>query len=183
VIDAKRDFPKVPAIFSSRPQLLLSASLIYIDVHAQSRPSRPVLTEEGEFSMRTWIAAFAVVATVALTAAPAFAHHSDVAYDQTKRTTLKDAKVISYAWRNPHGIMVLDVKGDTGEVVRWTLETGSPSSLMTDGWTKNSVVAGDVITVDANPARNGTKFGRMLRVTKADGTVLTWGERNRGSQQ
>lgn len=133
--------------------------------------------------MRTWIAAFAVVATVALTAAPAFAHHSDVAYDQTKRTTLKDAKVISYAWRNPHGIMVLDVKGDTGEVVRWTLETGSPSSLMTDGWTKNSVVAGDVITVDANPARNGTKFGRMLRVTKADGTVLTWGERNRGSQQ
>jgi hypothetical protein len=78
--------------------------------------------------------------------------------------------------------MVLDVKDETGEIVRWTLETGSPSSLMTDGWTKNSVVAGDVITVDANPARNGTKFGRMLRVTKADGTVLTWGERNRGNQ-
>ena len=55
-------------------------------------------------------------------------------------------------------------------------------ALMTDGWTKNSVVAGDVITVDANPARNGTKFGRMLRVAKADGTVLTWGERNRVSQ-
>jgi hypothetical protein len=132
---------------------------------------RPVLTEEGE-SMRIRIVAFAIVITVTLTAAPGFAHHSDVAYDQAKRTTLKDAKVISYAWRNPHGIMVLDVKDETGEVVRWTLETGSPSSLMTDGWTKNSVVAGDVITVDANPARNGTKFGRLLRVTKADGTVL-----------
>jgi len=142
-----------------------------------------VLTEEGELSMRTRIVAFAIVITVVtLTAAPGFAHHSDVAYDQAKRTTLKDAKVISYAWRNPHGIMVLDVKDETGEVVRWTLETGSPSSLMTDGWTKNSVVAGDVITVDANPARNGTKFGRLLRVTKADGTVLAWGERNRASQ-
>jgi hypothetical protein len=137
---------------------------------------------EGESSMKTRIGALAVAMTVTLTAVPSFAHHSDVAYDQTKRTTLKDAKVISYAWRNPHGIMVLDVKDETGEAVRWTLETGSPSSLMTDGWTKNSVVAGDVITVDANPARNGTKFGRMLRVTKADGTVLTWGERNRASQ-
>lgn len=132
--------------------------------------------------MNTRMVALAVVTSLALTAVPAFAHHSDVAYDQTKRTTLKEAKVISYAWRNPHGIMVLDVKGDAGEVVRWTLETGSPSSLMTDGWTKNSVVAGDVITVDVNPARNGTKFGRMLRVTKADGTVLTWGERSRASQ-
>ena len=105
--------------------------------------------------MRTRIVAVAVVMTVTLTAVPSFAHHSDVAYDQTKRTTLKEAKVISYAWRNPHGIMVLDVKDDAGELVRWTLETGSPSSLMTDGWTKNSGVAGDVITVDANPARNG----------------------------
>ena len=132
--------------------------------------------------MSVRIVALAVVMDVVLAAVPSFAHHSDVAYDQSKRTTLKEAKVISYAWRNPHGIMVLDVKDETGAVVRWTLETGSPSALMTDGWTKNSVVAGDVITVDANPARNGTKFGRMLRVTKADGTVLTWGERNRGNQ-
>src|SRR6266850_4051048 len=101
--------------------------------YAQSRPRRPVLTEEGAgaLSMRTRIVAFAIVMTVVtLTAAPGFAHHSDVAYDQAKRTTLKDAKVISYAWRNP----------------------------------------------------NGTKFGRLLRVTKADSTVLTWGERNRASQ-
>jgi len=133
--------------------------------------------------MSVRIVALAVVMDVVLAAVPSFAHHSDVAYDQSKRTTLKEAKVISYAWRNPHGIMVLDVKDETGAVVRWTLETGSPSALMTDGWTKNSVVAGDVITVDANPARNGTKFGRMLRVMKADGTVLTWGERNRAAAQ
>src|SRR5438105_14978603 len=98
--------------------------------------------------MRTRIIAFAIVITVTLTAVPSFAHHSDVAYDQTKRTTLKDAKVISYAWRNPHGIMVLDVKDETGEVVRWTLETGSPSPLMTDRWTRNSLVAGDAMTLE-----------------------------------
>src|SRR5258705_12827261 len=52
----------------------------------------PVLTEEGELSMRTTVVAFAIVITVTLTAAPGFAHHSDVAYDQAKRTTLKDVK-------------------------------------------------------------------------------------------
>jgi hypothetical protein len=175
--------PRKPVQFSTAAAIIgvLQLHLPY----AQSPPRRPVLTEEGAgaLSMRTRIVAFAIVMTVVtLTAAPGFAHHSDVAYDQAKRTMLKDAKVISYAWRNPHGIMVLDVKDETGEVVRWTLETGSPSALMTDGWTKNSVVAGDVITVDANPARNGTRFGRLLRVAKADGTVLTWGERNRVSQ-
>ena len=125
--------------------------------------------------MRTRIVALAIVLTVTLPAAPSFAHHSDVAYDQTKRTTLKDAKVISYAWRNPHGIMVLDVKDETGEVVRWTLETGSPSSLMSSGWNKTSVVAGDVVTIEANPARNGTKFGRLVTATKSDGKVYHWG--------
>src|SRR5262245_26975608 len=82
---------------------------------------RSRIDAKGESSMRTRIVALAVVMTVPLTAVPSFAHHSDVAYDQTKRTTFKDAKVISYAWRNPHGIMVLDVKDDAGEVVRWTL--------------------------------------------------------------
>jgi len=173
--------PPQPLFQFSTAVVIIGVLHLHLRVRAVAA-APPGLTEEGELSMRTRIVAFAIVITVTLTAAPGFAHHSDVAYDQAKRTTLKDAKVISYAWRNPHGIMVLDVKDETSEVVRWTLETGSPSSLMTDGWTKNSVVAGDVITVDANPARNGTKFGRLLRVTKADGTVLTWGERNRASQ-
>jgi hypothetical protein len=76
------------------------------------------LTPRRIVTMGTRIVALAVVMTVTLTAVESFAHHSDVAYDQTKRTTLKDAKVISYAWRNPHGIMVLDVNDETGAVVR-----------------------------------------------------------------
>jgi Family of unknown function (DUF6152) len=124
--------------------------------------------------MATRFIALAVVITSAVAAAPASAHHSDVAYDQEKVVQLKSATVISYQWRNPHGVLVCEFKDDTGALVRWTLETGSPASLTGQGWNRNSVVAGDVVTIDANPARNGTRFGRLLAVTKADGTVLRW---------
>jgi hypothetical protein len=119
-----------------------------------------------------------VAATVAMTviaAATGFAHHSDVAYDQTKQTQLKNATVVSVAWKNPHTIFVVDVKSDGDHDGRWTLETGSPSSLGSTGWIRTSVVAGDVVTLAVNPARNGTKFGRLVTATKADGKVYRWG--------
>jgi hypothetical protein len=118
--------------------------------------------------------ALAVLIASAIATVPAFAHHSDVAYDQEKTVQLKSATVVSYLWRNPHGVLVCDLKDDAGAVVRWTLETGSPVSLTNQGWNRNSVVAGEVVTIEANPARNGTRFGRLVAVTKADGTVLRW---------
>ena len=120
-----------------------------------------------------WIVA-AILTTVVAAAIPAAAHHSDVAYEQEKVVQLKSATVVSYQWRNPHGVLVCEVKDETGAVIRWTLETGSPSSLTNQGWNRNSVVAGDVVTIEANPARNGTRFGRLLAVTKVDGTTLRW---------
>jgi hypothetical protein len=116
----------------------------------------------------------AILLVIVIGAAPGLAHHSDVAYDQEKVVQLKNATVVSYLWRNPHGVLVCEFKDDSGAVVRWTLETGSPASLTGQGWNRNSVVAGEVVTIDANPARNGTRFGRLLGVTKADGTILRW---------
>jgi hypothetical protein len=124
--------------------------------------------------MRTRIVAVAIAMTV-IAAARGFAHHSDVAYDQTKQTQLKNATVVSVAWKNPHTIFVVDVKNDGDHTGRWTLETGSPSSLAGNGWIRTSVVTGDVVTLMVNPARNGTKIGRLVTATKADGKVYRWG--------
>ena len=126
--------------------------------------------------MKTRIAALAVVTLVV--AVSAFAHHSDVAYELTA-IELKNVRIISYAWKNPHGIVVCDVK-DGDKAGRWTLETGSPSAMLASGWTQKSLAAEDMVTlIDVNPAKNGTKFGRLLRVTKADGTVLNYREPRR----
>jgi hypothetical protein len=116
-----------------------------------------------------------IIAMTVIAAARGFAHHADVAYDQTKQTELKNATVVSVAWKNPHTIFVFDIKDNGDNTGRWTLETGSPSSLGGNGWIRTSVVTGDVVTITFNPARNGTKFGRLITVTKADGKVYRWG--------
>ena len=125
--------------------------------------------------MRIRIATLALVMSLFITTVPAFSHHSDVAYQRTS-IELKSATIVKVAWINPHGIVSCDVKDDAGKVTRWTLEMGSPSAMTRVGWDRNSLSPGDEVKIDVNPAKNGTKFGRLLRVTKADGKTLDYRE-------
>ena len=125
--------------------------------------------------MRIRIATLALVMSLFITTVPAFSHHSDVAYQRTS-IELKTATIVKVAWINPHAVVACDVKDTTGKVSRWTLEMGSPSAMTRVGWDKNSLSAGDVVKIDVNPAKNGTKFGRLLRVTRPDGKTLEYRE-------
>ena len=125
--------------------------------------------------MRTKIATLAVVMNLFITTVPGFTHHSDVAYERTS-IELKSATIVKVAWINPHGVVSCDVKDEAGKVTRWTLEMGSPSAMQRVGWNRNSLSPGDVVKIDVNPAKNGTNFGRLLRVTAVDGKVLDYRE-------
>ena len=125
--------------------------------------------------MRITMATLAVVVSLFITMVPGFAHHSDVAYQRTA-IELKTATIVKVAWINPHAIVSCDVKDDAGTVSHWTLEMGSPSAMARVGWDRNSLSPGDVVKIDVNPAKNGTKFGRLLRVTRADGKTLEYRE-------
>ena len=107
----------------------------------------------------------------ALLSAPAFSHHSNVAFEVTKVDTITGV-VTNFQWSNPHTwlkVMVSDGKGGNAE---WGLEGRAPGVLLRAGWTKKSLVPGETVTVDYSPARDGTKTGLIARVTKADGTIL-----------
>jgi uncharacterized protein DUF6152 len=125
--------------------------------------------------MRITMVTLAAVMGLFITTVPGFAHHSDVAYERTA-IELKTATIVKVAWINPHAVVSCDVKDDSGKVSRWTLEMGSPSAMSRVGWDRNSLVAGDVVKIDVNPAKNGTKLGRLLRVTKTDGKTLDYRE-------
>ena len=125
--------------------------------------------------MKIKIATLVVMLTLFITAPPGFAHHSDVAYERTS-IELKTATIVKVAWINPHAVVACDVKDTTGKVSRWTLEMGSPSAMTRVGWDRNSLSPGDVVKIDVNPAKNGTRFGRLLRVTRADGKMLKYVE-------
>ncbi len=98
------------------------------------------------------------------------AHHSTAAY-QTKTVTLK-ATVNRVVWANPHCVIWFDVKDERGRVTSWGAEAGSPSALTRVGWHRTSLKAGDAVTVEVFPAKNGAQVGRLARVITSDGREL-----------
>lgn len=99
------------------------------------------------------------------------AHHSTAAYEATT-ITLKNAVVKRLAWTNPHSVVSLDVKDERGQTATWAVESGSPSALSRAGWHRNSLKAGDVVTVELFPAKNGARVARLARIVMADGKEL-----------
>jgi hypothetical protein len=96
-------------------------------------------------------------------------HHSFAAeFDAEKPVTLKGT-VVKWEMINPHGWITVDVTGPDGEKVRWMVETSNPNGLMRLGWTKNSLKAGDQITVEAYKSKDGSNTANAARVTLADG--------------
>jgi Family of unknown function (DUF6152) len=103
--------------------------------------------------------------------APAFAHHSNAAYSD-EVTEFQQATVTRFAWANPHSVIYFDVTDADGNVVHWVAETAAPQALRLIGWTKTTLMPGDVITVRLYAARNGNPAGRLNKIVFADGTEL-----------
>jgi hypothetical protein len=114
---------------------------------------------------------FALCALAGL-AAPAFAHHSYAMFDQTRTLTLQGT-VHAVEWANPHVWVWVKVDDGRGGGVTWGFETNAPSELYRFfGWTKQSLNAGDAVTVEYAPLRSGASGGALRRITLANGTEL-----------
>jgi hypothetical protein len=114
------------------------------------------------------VAAAAVVSTVVGAASPALAHHSFAMYEPTKTLTFKGT-VKSFQWTNPHVILWVVVQPDGGGAPQeWSFETTSPGVLTRNGWTRQSLKAGDKVSVTFSPLRDGSHGGGLNSVTLLD---------------
>ncbi len=109
--------------------------------------------------------------TALLSMRVATAHHSTAEFDYTKQITIKGT-VKEVQWTNPHSFIQLLVDDAAGAKVEWSVEIGSPSLNVNLGWRKNSVKAGDEITMLLSPARNGNPYGTLRVLTFGDGRQL-----------
>lgn len=103
---------------------------------------------------------------------PARSHHSNVAYEVTKVITVTGV-VKQFEWVNPHTWLHLVVDDGKGGKVEWAAEGRAPGILRRAGWTRGSLEAGETVTVDMSPAKDGSRTAIIARVTKADGTILS----------
>ncbi|SRR5260370_139245 len=130
--------------------------------------------------MTVRLAVLGAVLSVFLAAVPMLAHHSFAAeFDPSKSITLTGV-VTKVEWMNPHAHFLIDVKDENGKVVTWDLETGSPNALSRRGWTRHSLKEGDVVTVQAFRAKDGSSLASARMVTLADGRRVFGGSADDG---
>jgi hypothetical protein len=106
---------------------------------------------------------------------PASAHHSFAQFDMSKTVTLHGT-VRTLEWTNPHLWLWLDVPDSNGGNKVWGLEGAAVGEMSRRGWSRQIVKAGDKITVEIHPLRDGRAGGSLGKVTLADGSVLAGGQ-------
>lgn len=109
-------------------------------------------------------------------AVPLMAHHSVTAeFDSSKAFTVK-ATITKIEWVNPHTYIYADVKDDNGTVTSYSFEGGPPGALRRSGVIKTMFNVGDVVTIEAYIAKDGSKhLGLLHAVRFADGHQIFFG--------
>ena len=97
------------------------------------------------------------------------AHHSFAAeYDANKQINVTGT-VTKMEWMNPHARFYVDVLDADGKVTNWNFELGAIPVLLKQGWRKDSLKAGDQVSVLANVARDGSHSANARNVTLPGG--------------
>lgn len=103
--------------------------------------------------------------------APAAAHHSFAMFDRDKTVTIAGT-VKAFQIMNPHGwlrILVADTAGSQNE---WSVELGGPGQAYGMGLREGVMHAGDKVTVQIHPLRDGSYGGQFVSATLPNGQVI-----------
>jgi exosome complex RNA-binding protein Csl4 len=101
-------------------------------------------------------------------ASPALSHHSHAMFDHAKEVTVTGT-VTEFAYRNPHVLLYLDVKNDTGETVKYEIEMSNISNTVRRGIRPATFKPGDVVTAKVHPLKDGRAGGNYVTIVAADG--------------
>ena len=124
--------------------------------------------------------AFVLLTSLVTGSLPVLAHHSFAAeFDANQPITLKGV-VTKLEWMNPHIYLYIDVKDESGKVVNWGVEGAPPNTLYRQGWRKDSLKPGDVVTVDAYRAKDGSSTVNVRSVLLPDGRRVFAGSADDG---
>ena len=131
--------------------------------------------------MKTLILAAGILALSS--SAPLLAHHSFAAEFDASKAIRLNGTLAKVEWTNPHIYFYIDVKDESGNVVRWTCESGAPGALSRRGWKRGDLKLGDTIVVDGYRAKNGSTMVDARRVTLGDGRIVSGASAGDGGPQ
>jgi hypothetical protein len=112
----------------------------------------------------------ALVALTLVAVAPLRAHHSwPVSFE--KLVTVKGT-VKQIEWANPHPMFTIEVRGGDGKMEQWLIGGPAITRMEANGWTRNTIKVGDVMTGTGYQFADGQKVIRLERVVLPDGKEM-----------
>jgi len=117
----------------------------------------------------TMAAAMVLLAVGSLTA-----HHAISAVFDTSRQIKLVGELTRVDWVNPHVFIHLKGNNSAGAATQWKVESSPPAWFRRVGASSNtfSKHIGEMVTVDAQPAKDGSTYSYLLKITFANGDTL-----------
>ena len=122
-------------------------------------------------SNKRWIL-FGVAMCLILDSNPVLAHHGFAAFQMDQVSTIKGT-VVDYELINPHVQIFLKVEQEGGKSVEWNVEGVSLNMMVRAGFKRDSLKAGDTVSVTGHPGKNGKPILLLMKIMLADGRELS----------
>jgi hypothetical protein len=130
----------------------------------------PAAEDVGVNAMRigkTACACAALAGVIALTSlqSTVSAHHGGAVEWGTETMGPISGIATKFAFQFPHVYLSADMTEESGQVAQWTLVTRwTPTILRQHGWSRESIKAGDAITVTYLPHKETPRVGSMQSI-------------------
>ncbi len=107
-------------------------------------------------------------------AMPALAHHSAAVQYDVNKSVKVTGTLVKVEWQNPHNWYYVDIKEADGSVTHWAAEGAPPGHLFRDGVERTTLTSlvGSTVTMEGNPARDGSKNMSAHKMTLPDGKAF-----------
>ena len=125
--------------------------------------------------MKSWTLA-ALTSLILGASAASQAHHTQVTFYVMDEVVEVTGVVKSWRLANPHPELVLEVTDVDGETTEFRVYALGVAGMMSRaGWTTDSLVPGETVTVLGSPSRASDSSMAGRSVTKSSGAVLRMG--------
>jgi hypothetical protein len=121
--------------------------------------------------IKQW-AVLGIAASLLLLAQSVLAHHGTAIFDMTQSATIKGT-VVDYELINPHVQMIIKVDQEGGKTQDWNVEAVSLNMMVRAGFRKDTLKAGDTVSVTGHPGKNGKPAMLLMKIVLANGQTLS----------
>jgi hypothetical protein len=103
----------------------------------------------------------------------AWAHHAQAPFFDQERTVEVRGAVVSWYFRNPHPVLMVETQGSAGEKIVWEVQFAPATVLAKRGWSTQTFKQGDLVVATGHPSKAPGTFGLEHRgIERADGSPV-----------